>query len=43
MSKDSAGPRSIYLGKILRTHGVRTALISAYALIMLAWAITLFG
>lgn len=43
LSKDSAGPNSIYLSKILRTHWVRTALVNAYALIMLAWAIKLFG
>lgn len=39
LSKDSAGPRSIYLAKILATHWVRTALINAYAFFMLAWAI----
>ena len=43
LSKDSAGPNSIYLAKILRTHWVRTALVNAYALMMLAWAIKLFG
>ena len=43
LSKDSAGPNSIYLAKILRTHWVRTALVNGYALIMLAWAIKLFG
>jgi hypothetical protein len=39
LSKDSAGPKSVYLDKILRTHWVRTALINAYALIMLFGAI----
>jgi hypothetical protein len=43
LSKDRAGPQSIYLAKILHTHWVRTALINGYALIMLAWAINLFG
>jgi hypothetical protein len=39
LAKDSAGPDSIYLARILHTHWVRTALITAYALIMLVWAI----
>jgi hypothetical protein len=43
LSKDGAGPQSIYLARILRTHWVRTALISAYALVILAWAMSLFG
>jgi hypothetical protein len=42
LSTDPAGPKSIYLAKILNTHWVRTALISAYAVIMLVWAIKLF-
>lgn len=37
LSKDSAGGKSQYLAKILKTHWVRTALINAYALILLIW------
>lgn len=37
LSKDPLGPKSPYLAKILSTHWVRTALINAYALILLAW------
>jgi hypothetical protein len=43
LSKDNAGPKSVYLAKILSTHWVRTALINAYAFILLAWTIKLFG
>jgi len=43
LSEDSAGRDSIYLDKILKTHWVRTALVSAYGLVMLAWAIVLFS
>jgi hypothetical protein len=43
LSKDRAGPNSVYLDKILATHWIRTALINAYAFILLAWAIQLFG
>jgi len=43
LSRDTAGPRSDYLRKILRTHWIRTALINVYAFVMLAWAICLFG
>jgi hypothetical protein len=43
LSKDSAGPNSVYLDKILRTHWVRTALINFYAFIMAAWAIKIFA
>jgi hypothetical protein len=43
LSKDSAGPDSVYLDKILRTHWVRTVLINFYALIMAAWAIQVFA
>jgi hypothetical protein len=42
LSQDSAGPKSIYLAKILKTHWVRTALINAYAFILLVWVIQLF-
>jgi hypothetical protein len=38
LSKDSAGSKSPYLTKILRTHWIRTALINAYAFIILVWA-----
>lgn len=39
LSKDPAGSSSAYLNKILKTHWIRTALINAYALILLAWTI----
>ncbi len=39
LSRDTAGGNSVYLAKILRTHWLRTLLISAYGLIMLLWAI----
>jgi len=39
LSKDSRGPESPYLAKILKTHWLRTALINAYAFILLAWAV----
>ncbi|MDE1874623.1 MAG: hypothetical protein KGI79_01665 [Patescibacteria group bacterium] len=41
LSKDPAGAESIYFAKILRTHWLRTLLINAYGLIMLAWVIHL--
>ena len=43
LSRDKAGPKSKYLEKILRTHWVRTLLISIYALILLAWVITILA
>ena len=39
LSKDPAGSHSVYLNKILKTHWIRTVLINAYALILLAWTI----
>jgi hypothetical protein len=39
LSKDPAGSNSVYLNKILKTHWIRTALINAYAFILLAWTI----
>jgi hypothetical protein len=41
LSRDSAGGRSAYLARILRTHWIRTLLVSAYGGILLAWAIVL--
>ena len=38
LSRDERGSLSPYLAKILSTHWIRTALISAYALILLAAA-----
>ena len=43
LSKDSAGPQSIYLAMMLKTHWVRTMLINAYAGVLLAWVMKLFG
>ena len=39
LSKDPAGSQSVYLNKILKTHWIRTTLVNAYALILLAWTI----
>jgi len=39
LSKDPLGSKSPYLGKILKTHWLRTLLINTYALILLTWAI----
>jgi hypothetical protein len=39
LSKDPLGPQSPYLRRILATHWIRTALINAYALVLLAWAL----
>ena len=38
LSHDPAGPRSAYLELILRTHWVRTALVSAAGLRLFLWA-----
>ena len=43
LSKDPLGSRSPYLKKILATHWIRTLLINASALILLAWALQIFG
>jgi len=43
LSKDSRGPASPYLAKILATHWVRTLLINAYGIFLLAWAIHTFA
>ena len=40
LARDPRGPDSPYLAKILRTHWVRTVLITANAVILLAWTIT---
>ena len=39
LSKDPLGSKSPYLTKILRTHWLRTLLINAYALTLLAWVL----
>jgi hypothetical protein len=41
LSKDPLGPQSPYLEKILKTHWIRTLLISANALILLVWVLQL--
>ena len=41
LSRDNAGGRSVYLARILRTHWIRTLLITAYGGILLAWLIVL--
>jgi hypothetical protein len=43
LSKDDRGPESPYLAKILTTHWIRTLLINAYAVTLLAWAIRAFA
>ncbi|MGH6837851.1 MAG: hypothetical protein ACREDT_03455 [Methylocella sp.] len=40
LARDPLGPESPYLARILKTHWVRTLLINANALILLAWVIT---
>jgi hypothetical protein len=42
LAQDPRGAKSPYLALILRTHWIRTFLINAYALILLAWAIGIF-
>jgi hypothetical protein len=37
LSKDPLGSQSPYLAKILKTHWIRTFLITAYAFILLIW------
>jgi hypothetical protein len=39
LSKDSLGPGSPYLAKILSTHWIATLLMNAYAFILLVWTI----
>jgi hypothetical protein len=39
LSRDPAGPRSRYLDTILRTHWVRTLLVSAAALNLMIWTL----
>jgi hypothetical protein len=39
LSQDPLGPHSPYLVRILKTHWVRTALITAYGAILLIWAL----
>lgn len=40
LARDPRGPESPYLAKILRTHWVRTLLITANGVILLAWTAT---
>jgi hypothetical protein len=39
LSKDPAGSESRYLARILRTHWLRTLLVSGYGSILLIWSI----
>ena len=39
LSRDLAGPDSVYLGRFLRTHWIRTLLITGYAAVLLAWSL----
>jgi len=43
LAQDSRGSESPYLGRILRTHWIRTLLVSAYALMLFVAAIGSFG
>jgi hypothetical protein len=43
LSHDTAGGRSVYLARILRTHWIRTLLISAYGGLLLAWVSALLA
>lgn len=43
LSRDPAGPDSAYLAAILRTHWVRTLLITAYGAVLLIWSIAVLG
>jgi hypothetical protein len=43
LSKDEMGPNSPYLAKILRTHWIRTLLITLNAFIFLAWVLVVEG
>ena len=42
LSLDQLGPTSPLLQKIIRTHWIRTALITAYAATLLTWTIMVF-
>jgi hypothetical protein len=37
LSRDPRGPQGPFLGQILRTHWIRTGLITAYGLILFVW------
>ena len=39
LSRDPAGAESLYLSRILRTHWLRTALITVSGLALLAWSV----
>lgn len=41
LAHDPLGPASPYLGRILRTHWLRTLLINAYAVVLLYWVLRL--
>jgi hypothetical protein len=43
LSRDTAGGQSLYLRRIVRSHWVRTLLITAYGLCLLANGIEAFG
>lgn len=43
LAHDPLGPQSPYLERILRTHWVRTFLVNANAIILLAWSITVLS
>ena len=43
LSRDPAGGQGWYLAQILRTHWIRTLLISSYGAILLAWSIDALG
>ena len=38
LSHDTAGPRGVYLSRILSTHWIRTLLITLYGILLLVWS-----
>ena len=43
LAQDPAGPQSVYLAKILRTHWIRTLLVNSYAVALLICSIVAWG
>jgi hypothetical protein len=43
LANDPLGAESPYLAKILKTHWIRTTLINAYAILLLAWVSVEYG
>jgi hypothetical protein len=43
VAKDARGSQSPYLALILKTHWIRTSLISAYAMLLFSCSVAVFG